>query len=207
MFCLSEVFDNEGKPVRGYRKRMFKIWQDLGGFEITEQRLCDQARAIRKNGWLSDLELEAIRREISNETQDEHDMEEGVTTEGVLQDQHLRQANDIEVEHVENEHTLSDVDLNEKEKVIMNEIRALYTTFTDRAPEDWAEIWGERNFVLYTNTYEYGWLIVTIVGYSVCLSSFSFVICYYLLICDLAALGRVFSLNYCEYFRFHSSQK
>ena len=21
-----------------------------------------------------------------------------------------------------------------------------YTTFTDRAPEDWAEIWGERNF-------------------------------------------------------------
>ena len=104
---------------------MFKIWQDLGGFEITEQRLCDQARAIRQNSWLSDLELEAIRREISNETQDEHDMEEGVTTEGVLQDQHLRQANDIEVEHVENEHTLSDVDLNEKEKVIMNEIRAL----------------------------------------------------------------------------------
>ena len=42
---------------------------------------------------------------------------------------------------------------------------------------------------------------MTIVGYSACFSSFSFVICYSLLICDLAALGRVFSLNYCEYFR------
>ena len=71
----------------------------------------------------------------------------------------------------------------------------------DRAPEDSAEISGERNFVLYTNTYEYGWLIVTIVGYSACLSSFLFIICYYLLICDLAALGRVFSRNFYEYFR------
>ena len=73
-----------------------------------------------------------------------------------------------------------------------------YTTFTDRALEDWAEIWGERNFWLYTNTYEYGLMIVNIVGYFTCLSSFSFVICYYLLICDLATLGRVFSQNFYE---------
>ena len=39
-----------------------------GVFEITEQRLCDQARAIRKNGWLSDLELENIRRMIEAES-------------------------------------------------------------------------------------------------------------------------------------------
>ena len=49
-----------------------------------------------------------------------------------------------------------------------------YTTFTDRAPEDWAEIWGERNFVLYTITYEYGWLIVTIVGYSACMYKYKY---------------------------------
>ena len=42
---------------------------------------------------------------------------------------------------------------------------------------------------------------MTIVGYFACLSSFSFAICYYLLICDLAALGRVFSQNFYEYFR------
>ena len=52
--------------------------------------------------------------------------------------------------------------------------------------------------ITYTNTYEYGLLIVNIVGYFTCLSSFSFVICYYLLICDLATLGRVLSLNFYE---------
>ena len=37
-------------------------WKEHGVFEITEQRLCDQARDMRKNGWLSDLELENICR-------------------------------------------------------------------------------------------------------------------------------------------------
>ena len=37
--------------------------------EITEQRLCDQARAIRKNGWLSDLELENIWRMTEAESE------------------------------------------------------------------------------------------------------------------------------------------
>ena len=31
-------------------------------FNTSEQRLCDQARAITKNGWLSDVELGVIRR-------------------------------------------------------------------------------------------------------------------------------------------------
>ena len=39
---------------RGYRKRMLGIWKELGVFEISEQRLADQARAIRTNGWLSE---------------------------------------------------------------------------------------------------------------------------------------------------------
>ena len=40
-------------------------------FESTEQRICDQARAIRKNGWLSPLELEAITRQLEDEFQGE----------------------------------------------------------------------------------------------------------------------------------------
>ena len=44
-------------------------WKEHGVFEITEQRLCDQARAIRKNGWLSDLELENIQRMIEAESE------------------------------------------------------------------------------------------------------------------------------------------
>ena len=48
---------------------MMQEWKEHGVFEITEQRLCDQARAIRKNGWLSDLELGNIRRMIEAESE------------------------------------------------------------------------------------------------------------------------------------------
>ena len=44
-------------------------WKEHGVFEITEQRLRDQARAITKNGLLSDLELENIRRMIEAESE------------------------------------------------------------------------------------------------------------------------------------------
>ena len=47
-----------GVPVRGYRQRMYKEWQEIGPFTSTEQRIADQARAIRKNGWLTDIQLE-----------------------------------------------------------------------------------------------------------------------------------------------------
>ena len=67
-FFRSKPFDDEGKPIRGYRQRMMHEWKKHGVFEINEQRLCDQARAIRKNGWLSDLELENIRRMIETES-------------------------------------------------------------------------------------------------------------------------------------------
>ena len=66
-YFRSKPFDDEGKPIRGYRQLMMKEWEEHGVFEITEQRLCDQARAIRKNGWLSNLELENIRRMIDAE--------------------------------------------------------------------------------------------------------------------------------------------
>ena len=44
-------------------------WKEHGVFEITEQRLCDEARAIRKNVWLSDLELENIRMMVEAESE------------------------------------------------------------------------------------------------------------------------------------------
>ena len=48
---------------------MVQEWKEHGVFAIIEQRLCDQARAIRKNGWLSDLELENIWRMIKAESE------------------------------------------------------------------------------------------------------------------------------------------
>ena len=68
-FFRSKPFDDDGKPIRGYRQRMMQEWKEYGIFEITEQRLCNQARAIRKNSWLSDLELENIQRMIQAESE------------------------------------------------------------------------------------------------------------------------------------------
>ena len=64
MLFLSRPVDEEGKPVRGYRKRMNNIWKERYGTEITEQRLCDQARMTRKNEWITKLELESNSREV-----------------------------------------------------------------------------------------------------------------------------------------------
>ena len=61
--------NDDGKPIRGYRQRMMREWKEHGVFEIVQQRLCDQAAAIRKKGWLSDLKLENIRRMIGTESE------------------------------------------------------------------------------------------------------------------------------------------
>ena len=52
---------------RGYRKRMLAFWREVGEFEIGEQRLAGQARAVKVNGWLSDVEMEELKREVNNE--------------------------------------------------------------------------------------------------------------------------------------------
>ena len=41
--------------------------ENRGLFESTEQRVCDQARAIRTNGWLSQLEWEIIEKQVEDE--------------------------------------------------------------------------------------------------------------------------------------------
>ena len=51
---------------RGYQKRMIAIWKEIVTFEIREQKLVDQERegerVIRTNKWLTEVELEDIRR-------------------------------------------------------------------------------------------------------------------------------------------------
>ena len=68
-FFRSKPFDDDRKPIRGHRQRMMQEWKEHGVFEITEERFCDQARAITKNGWLSNTELENIRRMIETESE------------------------------------------------------------------------------------------------------------------------------------------
>ena len=99
-FYRSKPFDEEEKSVRGIRQRMFREWRARRLFESTEQRVCDQARAISKNGWLSQLELEAIKRQLEDEFQGE-----------------FGEDDPTEVEIVENEDTA------ENEAMVENEVQ------------------------------------------------------------------------------------
>ena len=65
-YYLSNPVDDNGKPVRGYRRRMHSFWKERQSFNITEQRLCDQARLIRKNNWLTALQLAEIKDRVWN---------------------------------------------------------------------------------------------------------------------------------------------
>ena len=47
---------------------MKKIWDEIGVFPVTEQRLVDQARQLRTNQWLTDIEIEEIRRKLEQKT-------------------------------------------------------------------------------------------------------------------------------------------
>ena len=52
-FYRGKSFDEIEKPLRGYRKKIFKEWGIKGIFESTEQRECDHPMVIRKNGFES----------------------------------------------------------------------------------------------------------------------------------------------------------
>ena len=54
-------------------------------FPTSEQRICDQARAIRKNGWLTDIELESIKQRVLREeiSHGESDLEREEEVESV----------------------------------------------------------------------------------------------------------------------------
>ena len=66
----------QSEPTRrGYRKRMITVWREIGTFEITEQRLVDQARVTRINQWLTEVELEGIQRKILTQRNGEENQE------------------------------------------------------------------------------------------------------------------------------------
>ena len=51
--------------VRGYRKRMLSLWLNKGMFWVSEQRLVDQANTIRRNIWMTVLEIEELERNLA----------------------------------------------------------------------------------------------------------------------------------------------
>eukprot|EP00112_Aurelia_sp_Birch-Aquarium-sp1_P001587 Seg1172.17 transcript_id=Seg1172.17/GoldUCD/mRNA.D3Y31 product="hypothetical protein" protein_id=Seg1172.17/GoldUCD/D3Y31 len=61
-----ECFFRSNPKVIGSRKRMHNLWKDMGMFQMTEQRLLGQKAQIIKKKWLTDLELEEIKRLIED---------------------------------------------------------------------------------------------------------------------------------------------
>ena len=56
----------QSNPSRsGYRKRLHSLWNDAGLFPSSIQRLADQARSVRNNNLLSDIELLEIQGTVS----------------------------------------------------------------------------------------------------------------------------------------------
>ena len=51
--------------VRGYRKCMLSLWLNKGMFWVSEQRLVDQANTIRRNSWMTELEIEELERNLA----------------------------------------------------------------------------------------------------------------------------------------------
>ena len=66
-FFLSRPANEVVKPVTGNRRRMYNTWKERYGTEITEQHLCDQERMIKKNEWITNLELENRRKVLQKE--------------------------------------------------------------------------------------------------------------------------------------------
>ena len=115
-YYLSNPMDENDKPVRGYRQRMHRIWNEREMFKCSEQRLCDQARAIRKNEWLTLVELEEIKRRVLQEEEQDVDL----TEERNVNDADNVALEDLEQEETEIEIAREDVDINEEQREIVD---------------------------------------------------------------------------------------
>ena len=58
------LFISEPK-IRGYRKRMLSLWLQKCMFWVSERRLVDQANTIRRNSWMTELEIEKLERKVT----------------------------------------------------------------------------------------------------------------------------------------------
>ena len=96
---VTECWIKSEPSKRKYQQRMKKIWDEIGVFPVTEQRLADQARQIRLNKWLTDTYIEEIDRRCQDII---HEEETGDSTdnEGSREEEQGAQVNGIDQQHV-----------------------------------------------------------------------------------------------------------
>ena len=67
-----------------YMKRMLRIWQERGERnDVDSQRLSDQVRVIKRNRLLSELEIEDIKRKVTETLNKEAQVRENTENEPV----------------------------------------------------------------------------------------------------------------------------
>ena len=101
---------------------MIATWRVIGTFEITVQRLVDQERVIRTNEWLTEVELEEIRRKILTPKDDEENQEINdipVREERILYKNRPVEPNETEI------HVRVEIEITDEERLIIDELKAL----------------------------------------------------------------------------------
>ena len=72
MNALECLLRAEEKGVKkGIGKIVHDLWIEMGIWEIDEKNLMNQIRMIKSKGWVTNIEIETIRRKIENEGRDE----------------------------------------------------------------------------------------------------------------------------------------
>ena len=67
--CLLRAEEKEVK--KGIGKIVHDLWIEMGMWEIDEKNLMNQIRMIKSKRWVTNIEIEIIRRKIENEGRDE----------------------------------------------------------------------------------------------------------------------------------------
>ena len=96
---------------------MHSTWKERYGTERTEQCLSDQERVLRKNDWITKLELENIRRKVLQKKKDTEENNNSNTGECVYQDEENLHENWVTQVDTEN--------LGEEEKTMVQDILGL----------------------------------------------------------------------------------
>ena len=63
---------------------MLELWNSKGLFFIIGQQLVDQANNIHKRGWLTEIELEEIKKNIKLDNNNRNDTDPDVTPQDAL---------------------------------------------------------------------------------------------------------------------------
>ena len=97
MECYLRAKSEGGRGVGG---RMLINWENKGLFELTENKLMNQARMIQRREWLTSVEIEEIQRKIDMEANvvNQRATEDTLRVEELTEDIMERAESEIEVE-------------------------------------------------------------------------------------------------------------